>query len=348
MGRNRKRRRKDLKAWYPVMAAAAVLFIAFLAYEAVRLYQLKQTTEAEIAGRTYAETGSVLFQGETVEYAGKTYRRNTHVKAVLCMGVDRKGTMEGTTIPTQSGQADGIFVIAQDTARNTLKILMIPRDTMTEITLTDLSGNVLGKDIQHLTLAYAYGDGREKSCELVAEAVSDLLGGLKIDHYMAGNIEIINILNDSVGGVTVTVPTSGMEKKDAAFVEGATVTLRGEQAESFVRYRDIEETHSAIYRMSRQREYIMQFFGTVKRQSARNSAIVTDMLDLVEDYMVTDMGKEEYLKIALDALEMAELAPEDFYVVPGQAVMTEVYDEFHADREALTPIILELFYREVQ
>ena len=348
MGRNRKRRRKNLKAWYPVMAAAAVLCIAFLSYEAVRLYRLKQMTEAQIAGRTYAETGSVLFQGETVEYAGKTYRRNTHVKAILCMGVDRKGTMEGTTVPTRSGQADGIFVIAQDTARNTLKILMVPRDTMTEITLTDLSGNVLGKDIQHLTLAYAYGDGREKSCELVAEAVSDLLGGLKIDHYMAGNIEIINILNDSVGGVTVTVPTSGMEKRDAAFVEGATITLHGEQAESFVRYRDIQETHSAIYRMSRQREYIMQFFGTVKRQSARNSAIVTDMLDLVEDYMVTDMGKEEYLKIALDALEMAELAPEDFYVVPGQAVMTEVYDEFHADREALTPIILELFYREAQ
>ena len=348
MGRNRKRRRKNLKAWYPVMAAVPPLCIAFLSYEAVRLYRLKQMTEAQIAGRTYAETGSVLFQGETVEYAGKTYRRNTHVKAILCMGVDRKGTMEGTTVPTRSGQADGIFVIAQDTARNTLKILMVPRDTMTEITLTDLSGNVLGKDIQHLTLAYAYGDGREKSCELVAEAVSDLLGGLKIDHYMAGNIEIINILNDSVGGVTVTVPTSGMEKRDAAFVEGATITLHGEQAESFVRYRDIQETHSAIYRMSRQREYIMQFFGTVKRQSARNSAIVTDMLDLVEDYMVTDMGKEEYLKIALDALEMAELAPEDFYVVPGQAVMTEVYDEFHADREALTPIILELFYREAQ
>ena len=62
---------------------------------------------------------------------------------------------------------------------------MIPRDTMTEITLTDLSGNVLGRDIQHLALGYAYGDGRDKSCQYMKEAVSNLLGGLAIDGYMA-------------------------------------------------------------------------------------------------------------------------------------------------------------------
>lgn len=343
---SRKRKRRNRKIWY-LMAAVALLCVAAFGYKTVQLYRLRKETEAQIAERVYAQTeSSVLFQSGTVEYDGKTYRRNTHVKAILCMGVDRKGTMEGTTIPTMGGQADGIFVIAQDTARNTLKILMVPRDSMTEITMTDLSGNVLGKDIQHLTLAYAYGDGREKSCELTMEAVSNLLGGLEIDHYIAANIEVINILNDSVGGVTVTVPSAGMEKKDAAFVEGATVTLHGEQAEAFVRYRDITETHSAIFRMSRQQEYIMQFFGVVKGKAARNSTIVTDLLALIEQHMVTDMGKEEYLKVALDALEMETLAEEDFYVVPGKAVMTEVYDEFHVNREALMPIILKLFYRE--
>lgn len=342
-GRRRKRRRW---LYLLVIIVSAAGLGAFLFYS-IRLYRLKQETEAEIAGREYAQTqDSVLFRSGTVEYNGKSYRRNTHVKAILCLGVDRKGTMEGTTVPTFGGQADGIFVIAQDTARNTLKILMVPRDSMTEITLTDLSGNDLGKEVQHLTLAYAYGDGRERSCELMTEAVSGLLGGLDIDHYIAANIEIINIMNDSVGGVTVTVPSAGMEKRDSAFKEGATVTLHGEQAEAFVRYRDIQETHSAIFRMSRQQEYITQFFGVVKQKAARDSKIVTDLLEQAENYMVTDMGKEEYLKVALDALEMERLAPEDFYVVPGQAVMTEVYDEFHVNREALIPMILELFYRE--
>ena len=111
------------------------------------------------------------------------------------------------------GQADGVFLIAQDTARNTIKILMIPRDTMTDITLTDLSGNELGKDMQHLTLAYAYGDGREKSCQYMADAVSELLGGLKIEWYLAADTSVIPVLNDEVGGVTVTIETDGMEKQ---------------------------------------------------------------------------------------------------------------------------------------
>lgn len=314
----------------------------------VRLYRQKKETEARIAAREYEENEeSILFRSETIEYEGETYRRNSYVKAILCMGVDRKGSMLESTTYTFGGQADGIFLIAQDTSRNTLKILVIPRDTMTEITMTDLSGNVLGKDIQHLTLAYAYGDGREKSCQLVAEAVSSLLGGLKIDHYMSANIDVINILNNSVGGVTVTVPSAGMDQRDAAFVEGEQVTLTGEQAEAFVRYRDITETHSAIYRMDRQQEYITQFFGVVKQQSKTDSGIVTDLLDLIQDQIVTDMEKKEYLKVALDALEMGELKDDDFYVVPGEAVMTEIYDEFHADQEALVPIVLELFYRKV-
>lgn len=341
------RRRRNRRVWYAVMAAAAVVLLALGTAGAFRLYRLRQESEERIAQRDYAEiSGGVLFKSETVEYGGRVYRRNSHVKAILCMGVDRKGSMEGTTVSTFGGQADGLFLIAQDTSRNSLKILMIPRDTMTEITLTDLSGNVLGKDVQHLTLAYAYGDGREKSCEQVRLAVSDLLGGMKIDHYMAANIEVINILNNSVGGVTVTVPSAGLEKKDAAFVEGTKVTLRGDQAEAFVRYRDIGEVHSAVYRMSRQQEYMTQFFGTVKEKAARDSGIVTRLLGEIEKYMVTDMAKDEYLKITMDALNIAKLDPEDISVVPGQAVMTGVYDEYHVDREALTRMVLGLFFRE--
>ena len=133
---------------------------------------------------------------------------------------------------------------------------MIPRDTMTDITLTDLSGNVLGKDMQHLNLAYAYGDGREKSCEYMVEAVSGLLGGLKIEWYLAADMSAIPMLNDEVGGVTVTIETEGMEQRDPALVKGETITLKGKQAETFVRFRDIKIGHSALFRMDQQQQYI--------------------------------------------------------------------------------------------
>ncbi len=337
------------KRWLAAGIVVGSLCVIAAIFVTIRLYQERKETEAKIAARRHGQSGvSLDFQSDTVTYQGKTYRRNSYMKAILCMGVDREGTMLDTTVHTFGGQADGIFLIAQDTARNNLKILMVPRDTMTEITMTDLSGNELGKEVQHLTLAYAYGDGREKSCELVAEAVSGLLGGLKIDHYVSANINVINILNDKVGGVTVTVPeVTGLTEREPEFVAGQTVTLHGDQAETFVRYRDINEIHSAIYRMERQQEYITQFFATVKRQSDVNSGIVTDLLDEVEDYMVTDMGKEEYLKVAMDALELNRLDDENFCTIPGEAIMSDRYDEFYPNEEELTPLILELFYREI-
>ena len=105
------------------------------------------------------QTSSRLLEETTLSWNGKTYHRNTYTKAILCIGVDRNGPMTETTLSGDGGQADGIFLLAHDTARNQLKILLIPRDTMTEITKTDISqtetnGTELGKIVDHLSLSY--------------------------------------------------------------------------------------------------------------------------------------------------------------------------------------------------
>lgn len=339
---------------YRVLIGAAALSLICFIWAGVGLYKQRKAMEAEIAARSYAEQNSgqqddtYMFSGDIVEYNGKRYRRNSYVKAILCMGVDRAGEMSETTTTGFGGQADGLFLIAQDTVRNTLKILMIPRDTMTEITLTDLSGNVLGQDIQHLNLAYAYGDGREKSCEYMVDAVSNFLGGLKIEWYLAADTSAIAVLNDEAGGVTVTIETEGMDARDPALVKGKTVTLKGKQAETFVRFRDIKVGHSALFRMDQQQQYIKAFFETVQKGARRDSGLVLRLFDKVQEYMVTNMSKDQYLKIAMDAVGSGKLSDEDFYTVPGEGVVTPRYDEFYADKEALTPVILELFYRELQ
>lgn len=338
---------------YRAAIGGAALFTVCFIWTGIRLYRQRKATEAEIAARSYAlgngrQSNTYQFSGDVVEYNGKRYRRNTYVKAILCMGVDRAGDMTEKTTAGFGGQADGVFIIAQDTVRNTLKILMIPRDTMTDITLTDLSGNVLGKDIQHLTLAYAYGDGREQSCEYMVDAVSALLGGLKIQWYLAADTSAISVLNDEVGGVTVTIETEGMEVRDPALVRGETVKLKGKQAETFVRFRDVNVDHSALFRMDQQQQYIKSFFETVQEGAARDSGLIVRLFDKVRQYMVTNMSKDQYLKIAIDAVASGTLGDEDFYTVPGQGVVTSKYDEFYADKDALTPVILELFYREIE
>ena len=368
--------RKNRTALRSCGIAAAVIGTGLAVWYGVGMYQQRKAEEAMIAARyetqqekleeTLAEmakedqesadsgtqTGKeMLFEENTVFWNGKTYKRNTYVKAVLCMGVDRDGPMTETTLSGDGGQTDGIFLLANDTARGSMKILLIPRDSMTEITKTDTSwtetnGAKLGEVVDHLSLSYAYGDGREKSCEYTKQAVSHLLMGLKIDSYMAADLEIIASLNDEVGGVTVTIPTMGMEQADPEFVFGQTVRLKGEQAERFVRFRDTERDNSAISRMEQQKLYISGFFQAVKEKSRTESNITEHLFEMSQDYMVTDMAKDEYLKLAINALEGEGLTSASFKMAPGTGTATETYDEYYVDQEALVPILLDLFYRE--
>lgn len=287
--------------------------------------------------------------GDIVEYQGRTYRRNTYVRAVLLLGIDRAETLEETQVAGSGGQADAIFLAAQDTARDSLRLLMIPRDTMTPITLTDLSGNVLGQDVQHLTLAYAYGDGREKSCAYTKEAVSGLLEGLAIDGVMAVSVGALPVLNEAVGGVRVQVEDASLAEAYPEFELGETIQLYGKSAEIYIRYRDTDQPQSALARTERQKSYIQGFVRAAKETAAREEGFVPRLLDAVEPYMVTDMDKGTYMDMALAFLAGSQsFGEEDMITLPGTAVETPIYDEYHVDEEQILPIVLDLFYREAQ
>jgi anionic cell wall polymer biosynthesis LytR-Cps2A-Psr (LCP) family protein len=74
--------------------------------------------------------------------------------------------------------------VAENTAKNRVHIIQIPRDTMTTITVTDDNSDPIGTKIDHLTRAWMYGDNHEKSGRYAMDAVSGVMGGLKINGYM--------------------------------------------------------------------------------------------------------------------------------------------------------------------
>lgn len=329
------------------MALVSVL-TAFFLYRTCQMYLEKRASAEDVLlwhqeQTGYGQEGTI----DRIEYQGKVFRRNTHVKAILCMGIDRPGDLEETTVAGSGGQADAIFLVAQDIARDRVKILMIPRDTMTEITLTDLSGNVLGSGIQHLALGYAYGDGRDKSCRYMQEAVGNLLGGLTIDGYMAVSMSALSIVNDGVGGVTVDIKEQGMERANPGFVCGTSVTLQGDQAEAYIRYRDTSQAQSALGRAERQKSYMEGLFRAARAKSGKDDSFVPKLLNEINPYMVTDMTKDRYMDMSLAFLGGSqEMGAADILTLPGTAVETPIYDEYHPDKTQIQPIILDMFYRE--
>ena len=291
-----------------------------------------------------------LFGEKELYYNGVHYKRNTAIKSWLILGVDNKGSLQTDRDITEIGLSDGIFLVAENTAKNRVHIIQIPRDTMTTITVTDDNSDPVGSKIDHLTRAWMYGDNHEKSGKYSMEAVSGVMGGLKINGYMAGSIDIINELNEYIGGVEVTIEEDGMEKADPSFVKGSTVLLTGNLAEKFVRHRDTAVDFSAMTRMKRHRQYAVAFENKVIKLAKRDSDVVTGLFSLIEDNIVTNMDKGTYLKIAMDAVMSGEpLSSKDFSTFEGESRVNqeEYLDEFWPDYQQVDQLVLDTFFRQV-
>ncbi len=143
---------------------------------------------------------------DTVSWNGREYRRNEEIYTILCMGIDTENDMvaEGTGMRT-GAQSDANFLVVVDAEQDKLFVLAIPRDTMTEIACFDTEGTSTGVIKDHLALQYAYGDGGNRSCELMQQSISRLFYHQPVNAYVTFSLNAIEALNGMVGGVSVTL-----------------------------------------------------------------------------------------------------------------------------------------------
>ena len=158
---------------------------------------LNDETE-EIEETLELEEGQILVEGEVYEY-------NEDIMTFLCLGVDSRSGIAKEKTPGKAGQADALLLVVVNPRKEKIDVIAVNRDTMTEIEIYDTAGMYLEKQKAQITLQYAYGDGREKSCQLMEQRVSELFYGIPIHGYGALDMQSIATLNDAVGGVEVTV-----------------------------------------------------------------------------------------------------------------------------------------------
>ncbi|MFR2693369.1 MAG: hypothetical protein ACLTBV_23760 [Enterocloster bolteae] len=78
-------------------AAAALVFIlaALFLYRTGQLYLERKALSREAQQWHRVQAGNTPAEPDGgVEYQGKSYRRNTYIKAILCMGMNRPGSLE--------------------------------------------------------------------------------------------------------------------------------------------------------------------------------------------------------------------------------------------------------------
>ena len=286
--------------------------------------------------------------GDVVVRNGKKYRYNKELINILCLGIDKTTEeMEGQPkVSGGSGQADAIVLVTIDPTAQTMKMTAIPRDTITEIETYDASGNSVGKSKNHLALAYAYGDGGKKSGELTVAAVSNLLYQLPIHGYAAIRMDAVEKLNDSVGGVTVTLPEE-MQINGVTYDAGQSVTLTGSQALNYVRTRDIEAAGANLQRMERQKGYAVSFIQSAKQALKKNPTLAAALYQDITADMVTNIGLDEAVYLA-SMLPQMQFSAEDIQTVQGTIRQGKKYEEYYADEDALQELILNTFYTEAE
>ena len=280
---------------------------------------------------------------DIVEYKGETYKYNDHLSNYLFLGIDTRETVDTYQSQVDAGQADAIFLVSMDRATEKIKVLFIPRDSMTRIEVFNPYGQSLGETTDHLNIQYAFGDGKEKSCELMKTAVSDMLDGLPIQGYCSMNMDGISVITDFVGGIQLTIPDDSLADVNPEYKKGAVVDITGETAEQFVRYRDIDKTQSALVRQERQKTFLQALVQKAQEKAGEDAGFVTGLYDSVKSYTVTNMGNDIFAKL----LAASQNGITDTETVPGEGTHGENFDEYHIDEDALSDLIISMFYEKI-
>ena len=321
--------------------AAAVIFVGLAATVVVN--KLKEQKNYHVTGTNSVDVGAGY---RYTEYNGKKYQYNNRVTTLLYAGLDSFDELKQTATYGDKARADSIMLIVLDEVSKKMSVVAINRDTMTEVHRFSRKGDDLGVYVTHLGYAYTNGDGGEASCENLKTAVSTLFNNLPIDGYMVSNQTSIVMINDLVGGVTVTVPNDDLAAKYPELTTGNVVTLDESNVRAYVQQRDTDVDFSNEGRIERQKSFVLSFmdeFGTMVKEDASS---VWDSLEACSDWMQTDITKNKYLSLA-DAFSNTNLTPDSYYILEGEDQLGELHDEFYYDEDALQELIIKLFYREI-
>ncbi len=276
----------------------------------------------------------------TIEYQGKRYALREDVETLLIAGVDKFDSSPSVDSYNNDKCADFLVLLVFDRKSSTYNAVYLNRDTITDVTVLGIGGKKVGTVREQLSLAHTYGTGEEDSARNTARAVSAVFGGLRIDRYITLTMDAVAVLNDAVGGVTLTMQED-LTAVDPSFIKGETVTLRGDQALRFVRARGSLEDSSNARRMERQKQYLDALYGQITARSEEDEVFSSDLLLDLSKYMATNCSSGE-LERMMDALATIEKA--ESYSMEGEYKMGE-FAEFYPFGDSVKEILVRLFYK---
>lgn len=279
------------------------------------------------------------WENKTLVIDGVEYFPRQDITVVMLLGIDEEGPVLSSGSYRNHGEADAVMLLILNHADDRIDMLCLNRDTMVQMPVLGIDGRVSGTAYAQLALSHTYGEGLEDSCENTQKTIEALLNNIVIDHYIAMNLDGITIVNDAVGGVTVTI-TDDFSEVDSSLEMGE-ITLFGQQALTYVQTRKEIGNQLNISRMERHREYMDGLLKAIKEKTAEDDAFATQLYEQVSDYIVTDCSVNV---ISGMMNRCVDYTLGEIITPAGENVLSKEYYEFYVNEEELNKLVLRLFY----
>lgn len=274
--------------------------------------------------------------GSTVRYKGNTYTYNKNLTSALFIGTDRKDESDFGGVSGQNGQADALYLAVIDTSNGKTTVIAISRDIMTDVRLYSVRGEYVGVKKMQVCLSFAYGDGKEKSCESTVQTVSNLLYGIDINTYFCMDWENIATLNNIVGGVEVPEYDANWNPT------GKQVTLKGDAVLDYILLRDKTDLNSSTNRLERQVNYLKAFSEKTIERTKQDISVPLNLYNALSKSSINtlDASKITYLTTVF----MDGGAQLEFRTLTGKMVQGEEFAEMYLDDTKTYEMLLDVFY----
>ncbi|WNF22626.1 LCP family protein [Mesobacillus jeotgali] len=303
---NREKRKK-----YRFRKIALVISLFLIIILSISGYLAFQTISAAKESYTDLDRGSKSKLREEDVYLSK------HPVSVLLMGI------EDYSSQGSGGRADSLIVATFNPDSQSVKLVSLPRDTMTYI-----------EDVGHedkINHSFNYGQ------LATVETVENLLD-IPIDYYATVNFDGFKSIIDEIGGVEVDVPfdfweeTDTYPKRKVYFYEG-NQQLNGEEALAYARMRK-RDPRGDFGRNDRQKELIKSSLDSLTKPS--NMLKLDDIAEIVGDNIETNLKigdgisfLKKYRNFNSNNIETLSLKGEDsyidgvYYFIPAEESLTE-------------------------
>ena len=355
--RDKKRKRKvvALTVLAAITGLLAAAFAAFLIVGAIGKANLRsnviaapklenapvvielQPTEEEAAG----------WKEGWVKYNGQIYAYNEDILTFLIMGIDKTKDVKEVAEGTNGGQADALFLVVLNPHDDSLSVIGINRNTMTDVSVYDNNGSFVNTVKAQIAVQHGFGNGVEESCEYQVNAVQHLFYEMPVHGYAAINMSAIGPLTDMVGGVDVVALEDIKSGNSTVIKEGEEVHLEGDLAFAYIHNRDTKEFGSADHRLERQKQFITTYLQKVKQKTKEDIGFPISVYQSIAPQTVTSLTVDEMTYLVSIAKDYS-FDENYLYTLKGETKQGNVFEEFYVDETDLFELILKVFYEPVE